>query len=68
MGVGKDMGVKLCFQKLNRAALDVDWSRKRHRWGDQSRSRDDRAKTWAPGEGDRNGKEARVWETFRGQN
>lgn len=26
------MGVKLCFQKLNRAALDVDWSRKRHRW------------------------------------
>lgn len=48
--------------------LDVDWSRKRHRWGDQSRSRDDRVKTWAPGEGDRNGKEARVRETFRGQN
>lgn len=45
LGVGKDMGKKLCFQKLNLTALDVDWSRKRQRWGDQLRSREDRAKT-----------------------
>lgn len=45
LGVGKDMGMKLCFQKLNPTALDADWSRKRQRWGDQLRSREDRAKT-----------------------
>lgn len=58
LGDGKDVDMKLYILKLNLAAGDMDWSRKGQMWGDQPRSREDMVKTWTPGEGDGNGKDA----------
>lgn len=49
VGAGKDVDVKLCFQKLNLAAVGMDRGRKGQRWGGQLGSREDVGKTWTPG-------------------
>lgn len=58
LGDGKNVDMKLYILKLNLATGNMVWSKKRQMWGDQSRSREDMVKTWTPGEGDGNGKDA----------